>query len=330
MKAVKFLIFALVLAGAIFFGWKYWQLKLEFDNSNVLSGIHEVNGRMEVKRIDVASLYPGKVEAVLVEEGDDITKGQLLVRLSSSQTASQVKMAEAQKERASQAVSRARSEARALKEQLRISEIELNEAKKMRAEKLISQTELERRVAALKAQQEKYTALNNAEAEALAEVKRATALIEQTSSADEDMLIRSPLDGYVEYKLADVGNVVGSGGRVVSVLDPSDVSMDVFLPSEETTKVRVGDDARIVIEGLDAVFPAKVSFIARDAQYTPKFVETAQERAKLLFRITLRIPKDTALKYRHLLKGGMTSLGYVNYSNVAWPQRLNVKLPRED
>jgi len=55
------------------------------------------------------------------------------------------------------------------------------------------------------------------------------------------------------------------------------------------------------LDGIDAVFPAKIKFIAMDAQFTPKSVETVDERAKLMFKVKLQVPRETAVKYNRLL-----------------------------
>ena len=143
------------------------------------------------------------------------------------------------------------------------------------------------------------------------------------------MNIRAPISGRVEYKIAEVGNVVASGSKVVSLLDPNDVSMNIFLPTGSISRLKVNDDARIRLDGIDAVFPAKIQFIATDAQFTPKAVETIDERAKLMFKVKLRIPRETAEKYNRLLKGGMTGNGFVKTDGkAAWPSELAVKLPQ--
>ena len=168
-----------------------------------------------------------------------------------------------------------------------------------------------------------------AEAAAAADEKRASAEIEKVKTVIDDLAIRSPVDGHVEYRLADPGNVIGSGSRVMAVLDPLDVTMDVFLPSKDAVKVRVGDEARIVIDGVDAVFPAKVDFVADDAQFTPKFVETREERDKLRFRVILKVSPDTASANPRYLKGGMPAVAYLRTENTSWPGNLAVKLPEE-
>ena len=113
------------------------------------------------------------------------------------------------------------------------------------------------------------------------------------------------------------------------MLDPSDACMSLFLPTYTLGQVRMGSDARIILDGIDAVFPATVSFISSEAQFTPKYVETESERTKLMYRVKLRLPADLALAYKDLLKGGLTGDGYVRLTNaVPWPPSLNERLPQ--
>jgi len=94
--------------------------------------------------------------------------------------------------------------------------------------------------------------------------------------------------------------------------------------------LQVGNDARVVLDGLDSVWPAKVSFIASQAQFTRKSVETQNEREKLMFKVRIKLPVEIAKEYKGLLKGGMTGNGYVrSNTDVAWPSNLAIKLPKK-
>ena len=314
------------------------------------------NGRLELNRLDVASLYPGRVERVRVAEGDAVKPGDVLVELSSAQSSGQlaaaqaatlratelVQRARAGVQQAQQAVARADAEIAAYRQQQKVAKLELDNAKQMRREDLVSASELakrqadfERATASVKAAQaaraEAQAAVAQGQAavaEAEAGVKQAQAQADTAASADADMAIRSPLTARVEYRLVEPGTVIGAGSRVISLLDPADVSMNVFLPNATVGGLRVGDEARLVLDGIDAVFPAQVSFIASEAQFTPKAVETADEREKLVFRVKLKVPADVAQRYDRLLKGGMTGDGYVRRdSSQAWPLALEVRLP---
>ena len=292
-------------------------------------GIAAVNGRLELKRLDVATLYPGRVEEILVQEGDEVKINQPLARLSSTISQTQVSSALAQKKRAEETVSRALAEIDARQQQAKVAKLELDNAFKLRRDNLISSTELERRQSAYNASLAAVNTTQAAKAEAEAAVTQAQAQLEKAQSQYEDMIIKAPKDGRLEYQIAEVGNVLGAGGKVVSVLDPTDTYINVFLTAQQMNQIKLGDDARIVIDGINAVFPAKITFVANNAQFTPKSVETTEERAKLMFKVKLQIPVDIALKYKGLLKGGMTAIGYVKYDPQAqWVEQLDVKLPQ--
>ena len=324
---IKYVILGLVVIGAVSFAvWKNQQLQAE-----ELVGIAAVNGRLELKRLDVATLYPGRVEEILVQEGDEVKINQPLARLSSTISQTQVSGALAQKKRAEETVSRALAEIDARQQQAKVAKLELDNAFKLRRDNLISSTELERRQSAYNASLAAVNTTQAAKAEAEAAVAQAKAQLEKAQSQYEDMIIKAPKDGRLEYQIAEVGNVLGAGGKVVSVLDPTDTYINVFLTAQQMNQIKLGDDARIVIDGINAVFPAKITFVANNAQFTPKSVETTEERAKLMFKVKLQIPVDIALKYKGLLKGGMTAIGYVKYDPQAQlVERLDVKLPQGD
>lgn len=344
---------AVLLAAAVGGGWWLYQQQ---ESTALPDFVFHSNGRLELNRLDVASLYPGRVERVLVAEGDAVKANEVLVELSSAQSSGQLAAAQAATLRAAelvqraragvtqaqQAVARADAEIAAYRQQQKVAKLELDNAKQMRREDLVSASELakrqadfERATASVKAAQaaraEAQAAVAQGQAavaEAEAGVKQATAQADTAASADADMAIRSPLTARVEYRLVEPGTVIGAGSRVISLLDPADVSMNVFLPNATVGGLRVGDEARLVLDGIDAVFPAQVSFIASEAQFTPKAVETADEREKLVFRVKLKVPADVAQRYDRLLKGGMTGDGYVRRdSSQAWPLALEVRLP---
>ena len=344
---------AVLLAAAAGGGWWLYQQQ---ESTALPDFVFHSNGRLELNRLDVASLYPGRVERVLVAEGDAVKANEVLVALSSAQSSGQLAAAQAATLRATelvqraragvtqaqQAVARADAEIAAYRQQQKVAKLELDNAKQMRREDLVSASELakrqadfERATASVKAAQaaraEAQAAVAQGQAavaEAEAGVKQAQAQADTAASADADMAIRSPLTARVEYRLVEPGTVIGAGSRVISLLDPADVSMNVFLPNATVGGLRVGDEARLVLDGIDAVFPAQVSFIASEAQFTPKAVETADEREKLVFRVKLKVPADVAQRYDRLLKGGMTGDGYVRRdSSQAWPLALEVRLP---
>src|SRR5262249_28817630 len=124
-----------------------------------------------------------------------------------------------------------------------------------------------------------------------------------------DATLRAPRDGRVQNRLAQPGEVVTAGGRVVNMVDLSDVTMTFFLPATAAGRVGIGSEARIVLDAIpDHPIPAKISFVADVAQFTPKTVETQNEREKMMFRVKARIAPELLRRNISLVKTGLPGM----------------------
>ena len=118
-----------------------------------------------------------------------------------------------------------------------------------------------------------------------ANVESAQATIERIQADINDSTLKAPRDGRVQYRVAQPGEVLAAGGKVLNMVDLDDVYMTFFLPTDWAGRVKLGADVRLVLDAAPQfVIPAKVTFVADVAQFTPKTVETAEERQKLTFR----------------------------------------------
>jgi HlyD family secretion protein len=107
--------------------------------------------------------------------------------------------------------------------------------------------------------------------------------------------------------------------------------MYIFLPTADAGKVALGSEARLVLDALPG-FPIKavVSYVSPSAQFTPKTVETAEERHNLSFRVKLQLDKEKLRNYERLVKVGIPGMGYVRTDEKAdWPPMLQLKPPTE-
>ncbi len=145
-----------------------------------------------------------------------------------------------------------------------------------------------------------------------------------------DNTLAAPRDGRIQYRIANIGEVLPAGGRVFAMLDILYVYMDIYLPTAEAGKVRIGADARIALDAVPNVaIPAKVAFVATQAQFTPKTVETKDERDKLMFRVRVRIDPERLRARGEYVRSGLPGVGYVKYDpSVAWPDKLQGNVPR--
>jgi HlyD family secretion protein len=160
-------------------------------------------------------------------------------------------------------------------------------------------------------------------------VTSAQAEVERIDAILVDLTLLAPRTGRVQYLIHRGGEVVNAGTRILTVLDLNDVYMTIYLPSAQAGTLALGDEARMVLDPFPQyVVPATISFVATDAQFTPKSVETSEEREKLIFRIKLQIDPKVLGKYHNEVKTGVRGIGYVRTdSGVPWPENLAVKLP---
>ena len=146
----------------------------------------------------------------------------------------------------------------------------------------------------------------------------------------DDSELKAPRDGRIQYRVAEPGEVLAAGGRVLNMVDLSDVYMTFFLPTEQAGLLALGSEARIILDAApNLAIPANISFVASVAQFTPKTVETSDERLKLMFRVKARIPPELLEQHLEYVKTGLPGMAWVRLDNQqAWPEALTVRLPQ--
>jgi HlyD family secretion protein len=163
-----------------------------------------------------------------------------------------------------------------------------------------------------------------------AAIEAAAARVQGITTEIADSTLTSPIPGRVQYRVAQPGEVLGAGGRVLNLVDLSDVHMTFFLPTAAAGRVALGTEIRLVLDAFPQyVVPARASFVADVAQFTPKAVETATEREKLMFRVKAQIPAELLRKHITQVKTGLPGVAYVRLdADTEWPAHLAVKLPQ--
>ena len=308
-----------VLLGAA--GGAYWwkQRQTQLPPSIVWS-----NGRVEADEIDIDTKYAGRIAEMFAEEGDMIKVGQVVARMDTRDLEASLKKSEAQVRQAQKSVDEAKANVAQQASILLLAKQEMDRAVYLVQKGWQTKEVLDQRQQALDGAQ---AALNAAEArETVAEhaLTAATHDVELYSVQIADNTLVAPTDGRIQYRLARVGEVLPAGGKVFAMLDISYVYMDIYLPTKEAGKVRFGADTRIVLDAYPHVaIPAKVSFIATQAQFTPKTVETQTERDKLMFRIRVRIDPERLRARGDQVRSGLPGVAYVRTDPaVPWPEWL--------
>jgi HlyD family secretion protein len=294
------------------------------------AGIVKSNGRLEATQIDVSSKYPGRLSQVTVEEGSSVTKGQVIAVITSPEYEAQLRAAKAGVQKANDALATAEAEITSRESALEFAKSDFERGQELMKTGFITKQVFEQRKRNFDSAAAAVKSFTSQRDQALSQIANSEAEVDRIQSIIDDLTLVSPRLGRVQYQLARAGEVVAAGAPIVTILDLTDVYMTIFLPAADAGRLAVGDEARIILDPVpDYVIPATVSFVAADAQFTPKTVETSDERAKLMFRIKLKIDPQLLQQFYTRVKTGVRGLGFVRTkADAEWPAELQVKLPK--
>lgn len=305
-------------------GYQVWQAR----KNAVPKGISWGNGRIEAKLVDVSAKEPLRVKEILVDEGDLVQPGQVVVHLDTVTLDAQLAEANASVAAAREQLAVVTAAIAKARSQIELAKIEEDRAQKLVRENATSQRELDVRTMTVQT-----TTAGLAEEQARLQTARQQVDVALANAAAiqtriDDATLRSPVLGRVLYRLAEPGEVLGPGGKALTLVNMEDVYMEIFLPSDEAAAVKIGADSRIILDyAPNTPVEGYVSFVSPEAQFTPKEVETKSERAKLMFRVKIQVPKELVTNVIERLKTGVRGLGYVRVSDsVSWPARLQENL----
>lgn len=272
------------------------------------NGVIHLNGRIEAPTVDLAPKVAGRVVNVHVREGQRVKSGEVLVSLDLGETAIAV-------ERDRSGLSSAQARARDLESGSRNSEVAAAQAevtdrhavvdlarKEVQRQQFLlekkvgtqrdldrARTELQRAQAALAASEQRLTQTREGFRKwqtegARDDVNRAEAVLKQSESVAEESEIRAPADGIILHRLVEPGLLLAAGQPAVTMAFADRLYVRTFIPETKLGRVRSGTAAEVTVDAFpDRKFPATITEISPDAEFTPKAVETRTERVNLVY-----------------------------------------------
>ncbi|WP_298571491.1 HlyD family efflux transporter periplasmic adaptor subunit [uncultured Aliiroseovarius sp.] len=323
----KFSIFLVFAVLAAFLGYAGWKVLLE-PSDLPPEGFARGNGRIEAALVDISTRLAGRVSEITVREGDLVQPGDVLAMMDTTELLAQKMRAEAAVASAEAAVAVAQAGVTEAEARLALSQSELTRAETLNERGVVSGEELDiRRTEAQLAEAGRTAAQAGVVAKQRA-VDAETAALREIEARIADSTLYATQAGRVLYRLAQPGEVLGGGGKVLTLVSLGDIYMEFFLPASAAPRVRLGDEARIVVDVMpDVAIPAVVSFVAPQAQFTPKQVETIEERESLMFRIRVRIPQELVAERLAQVKTGVRGMAWVRLAGPDgsipdWPEGL--------
>ncbi len=323
-KSLTLSILVIAAAAAGFAGYKHWKA----EQFALPKGIASGNGRIEAKLVDITSKEALRVREILVDEGDLVEPGQVLVRMDPTTLNAEMAEAKANVAATEERLAIAGASIVRWNSQLDLAKIEVERSRKLVEERAGSQREYDVRKTSLAT-----TTASLAEEQARLQTAKAEVTVAQANvgviqSRIDDATLVSPVHGRVLYRLAETGEVVGAGGKVLTLVNLRDVYMEIYLPAEEAARTKIGAEARITVDFVPGRAGAgHVSFVSPEAQFTPKQVETRSERELLMFRVKIQVPEQLVASRIALIKTGVRGVGYVKLDDSAtWPGWLQTAI----
>jgi HlyD family secretion protein len=277
------------------------------------------SGTVEATEARLGFLAAGRISRIEVWEGDAVVEGQTLASLDRAETMARLNQAIAQVDAArsllaeleagarDEELAQARAAGNAAAERLADARRDLERAEKLHEEGAISKEALDKASTAFEVATSQHTQVTeklreietgprreqiDAQRAALAQTEANVAAIEAILS---NMVIVAPFDGLVTVRNREPGEVVSPGAPVLAIQNPEDRWVRIFVPEGRIGAVHIGSQADITTDTYpDRSYPGEVIFIASEAEFTPKTVQTTEERVRLVYAVKVRIEGDDA------------------------------------
>ena len=311
----------LLLLVAIAGGGAYWYLH---PRTMLPPGFAVGNGRLEADEIDIDTKYPGRIAEVRVDEGDVVKAGQVVAVMDTRDVQAQLKMYQALVEQAQHTMEQAKANYAQQQAVVTLAEQEIARTTYLVPKGFASVETLDQQRQTLNSARATLIANEAAIHAAEHALEAATHQVEYYAVEIADNQLMAPKDGPIEYRVANVGEVLPAGGKVFTMLDAGYVYMDIYLPTDEAGRVALGAEARMVLDAYpNRVIPAHVVYLSSQAQFTPKTVETKDERDKLMFRVRARIDPAVLAGREARVRSGLPGVTYIRTNPSAqWPANL--------
>lgn len=328
-RRISMLILGLALAGLLGFG--AWIVLFK-PSGLAPEGFSRGNGRIEADLIDVSPRLAGRIAAINVREGDRVAVGDVLAVMDTAELRAQLARAEAAVESARAGVGVAAAQVEEAEARLALSESELARTESLSTRDVVSKANLDIKRTETRVAEAGLAAARATLSARERSVDAEAAARDEIAARIEDATLPAEADARVLYRLAQPGEIMGAGGKILTLVSLEDVYMEFFLPASDAPRVVIGDEARIVADIMpDRALPATVMFVSPQAQFTPKQVETLSEREDLMFRIRVRVPPELVQARIDQVKTGVRGVAWVRLADDAgrlpdWPNGLTPPL----
>lgn len=238
-----------------------------------------VSGTIEVDEAHVGPRMNGRVEKIFAQEGDHLREGQPIVQLDAAELRARRDLAEAQ-------INTAIHDADSQQAQLVFLQDDAKRQQDLLLRKVVSPNDAEKAVSAARSQEKIVEA-------ARMRVTQARAQLADIDAQLAEMQIVAPTDSVLEVLSVKVGDVLPPNREVATLLLINHLWVRVYVPEPWLGKIKVGDEVKVRVDSYPGQdFPGKVEQINRQAEFTPRNVQTVEDRIRQVFGVKIRLPEN--------------------------------------
>src|SRR2546430_5998290 len=243
-----------------------------------------VSGTIEVDEVHVASRSAGRVEKIFAWEGDTLKANTPIVQLEASELQARRSLAAAQ-------INTAQHDVEAQSAQLEFLKADAERQQDLLKRNTVSPNEAERAMSAAKAQEKNIAA-------ASARVEQALAQLADMDSQIQEMKIVAPTDSILEVLSVKVGDVLPANREVATLILPQRLWVRVYVPEPWLGLIKLNETVRVRVDSFpNRDFSGVVEQINRKAEFTPRNVQTVEDRIKQVFGVKIHLDnKEDALR----------------------------------
>ena len=235
-----------------------------------------VSGTIEVDEVHVGPRMGGRVEKIFAQEGDKLTAGQTLVALDAAELKARRELAAAQ-------INSAIHDAEAQDAQLVFMRDDALRQQDLRKRNVVSPSDAERAASVARAQEKSVEASKM-------RVVQARAQLADIDAQLAEMQVKVPTDSILEVLSVKVGDVLAPNREVATLILPNNLWVRVFVPEPWLGLIKVGETVRVRVDSFpDTDFEGTVEQVNRQAEFTPRNVQTVEERIKQVFGVKIRL-----------------------------------------
>ena len=255
-------------------------------------------GNFEATEVTISAEANGKIEYLKLEEGDILKPKNKVGLIDTTQLHFNKQQLIASKSTVYSKSANVLSQIKVLQEQLKTAQIEKKRIQNMFAENAATKRQVDEIDGKVNVIQEQIKSVQTQNAPIVNEVKSIDVQIEKINDQIQKSKIINPIKGTVLAKYAEPNEVTAFGKPIYKIADISEMTLRVYISETQLSQIKVGQNVAIIIDAQKEMksYPGTISWIASSAEFTPKIIQTKEERVNLVYAVKVKVKNDGTLK----------------------------------